>query len=94
MIFATLVSFIAGILWLLGLGLLLLRSINPSDLRGSHKDGSVIVFFSAFARAVFIKTRVDNSNLEILIARSCLVILIIFFISFSVAVVQVFEHHA
>jgi hypothetical protein len=93
-IFAILVSFLAGILWLIGLVILFTKSIKPSAFRGSNQQGAVVVFFSAFARAVFIKTRVMNSDREILIARICLGILMLCFTSFIIAVNEVIKHHA
>ena len=91
MILAILISSIAAIFWLIGLGVLLIKSIKPSVTRGSHQDGAMVVFFSAFARAVFIKTKVINSANEINIARICLVFLMVFFVSFIIAVNEVVQ---
>jgi hypothetical protein len=94
MIFSILVGFLAGILWIVGLGILFVKCIKPSDLRGSHKEGGVLVFFSAFGRAIFLSPKVINSSSEVIIARCCLVILVIFLVSFSVGLVGIIEHNA
>jgi hypothetical protein len=93
-ILAILISSIAAILWLIGLGVLFIKSIKPSVIRGSHQDGAVVVFFSAFARAIFIKTKVINSTNEINIARICLVFLMVFFVSFIIAINEVVQNLA
>jgi hypothetical protein len=94
MILAILISSLAAILWLMGLGILFAKSIKPSTFRCSHKDGAIVVFFSSFARAVYIKTSVMNSGSEIIIARFCLGFLILFFVSFIIAINEVIQYHA
>jgi hypothetical protein len=92
MIFSILVSSLAGILWIVGLCILLAKCLKHSDLRGSHKGGGILVFFSAMGRAVFLSPSVINSSSEVAIARCCLVILAIFMVSFGAALVGVIGH--
>ena len=94
MVLAILISTLAGFLWIIGLAILLVKSIRPSDTRTSHKEGSIIVFFTAFPSSIFISTKVGDSPSEVTIARICLAVLVVFFLTFFIALNEVVNHHA
>ena len=84
------VSFVAGILWLVGLGYLLTNSLKKS----ASMVGALADIMSTFSKAIFIPTRIDNSTREVMIARLCLLDLLVFLVSFYLCIQSLLESYA